>query len=249
VISGGPDCYRASHRLLADLIFAREQASYEVATAVAPNASIKRAPDITIFSSKLEVAKYSPDDKRVCIVPNIRVTDSGKKPVSRSEYLDFLVAAAKQVTAAKLKPVLVVHETFGGDAELANEVQRKLGEFEIEIASDSDPKGLKDFIGGSRFVIGSRFHSLVAALSQGVPVIAFGWAHKYPRLLGDFNVLDFNLKSIGDDSNIGSLIDQLIDDATCQTIRQRILAAKETLHLSNKDMWEEVFTTLGLQKN
>jgi colanic acid/amylovoran biosynthesis protein len=49
---------------------------------------------------------------------------------------------------------------------------------------------LKAMIGQCDLVVGSRFHSLVAALSQGVPSVALGWAHKYVELLGDFGQED-----------------------------------------------------------
>ncbi len=61
-------------------------------------------------------------------------------------------------------------------------------------------KHLKSIIGLCEVLIGSRYHSIVAALSQGVPVIAVGWHHKYRAILSlfdcenfVFNINDLNL--------------------------------------------------------
>jgi colanic acid/amylovoran biosynthesis protein len=43
------------------------------------------------------------------------------------------------------------------------------------------------------FLVASRFHSLVFALSSGVPVLALGWSHKYHELLRLFGVEEFCL--------------------------------------------------------
>jgi len=50
---------------------------------------------------------------------------------------------------------------------------------------------IKSVIGCSDLVIGSRFHSLVAGLSQGVPVVAIGWSHKYEKLLRSFELGEY----------------------------------------------------------
>ena len=52
-------------------------------------------------------------------------------------------------------------------------------------------RDLKAMIGCCELVVGSRFHALVAALSQGIPVVAVGWAHKYPELLSEFSLEEY----------------------------------------------------------
>jgi len=42
---------------------------------------------------------------------------------------------------------------------------------------------LKGMIGSCELLIASRYHSIIAALSQGVPVVAVSWQHKYPEVM------------------------------------------------------------------
>jgi polysaccharide pyruvyl transferase WcaK-like protein len=45
-------------------------------------------------------------------------------------------------------------------------------------------------VGQLAFLAGSRFHSLVFALSQGIPCMAIGWSHKYRELLQPFGLAE-----------------------------------------------------------
>ncbi len=71
-------------------------------------------------------------------------------------------------------------------------------------------------------LIASRFHSLVFALSEGVPVLALGWSHKYQELLRPFGlenfVVDHNQLEI---DGIISLVEDLwrIKEKTSERIR------------------------------
>jgi polysaccharide pyruvyl transferase WcaK-like protein len=48
-------------------------------------------------------------------------------------------------------------------------------------------------VGASELVLGSRYHSLVFALAQGVPVVAIGWSHKYAGLMNSFGLERYSL--------------------------------------------------------
>jgi colanic acid/amylovoran biosynthesis protein len=50
---------------------------------------------------------------------------------------------------------------------------------------------IKVVIKATDVVIASRFHSLVFALSLGIPCIAISWAHKYRELFKLFGMEDF----------------------------------------------------------
>ena len=52
--------------------------------------------------------------------------------------------------------------------------------------SKGDPRFARAIIGMSEVFIACRFHSLIAALSQAVPVITIGWSHKYQEAASPF---------------------------------------------------------------
>ena len=54
------------------------------------------------------------------------------------------------------------------------------------IEGDYAPDELKGVIGRCEAYVASRYHSMVAALSSGVPTMAVGWSHKYAEVLGMF---------------------------------------------------------------
>ncbi len=81
-------------------------------------------------------------------------------------------------------------------------------------------------------MIGSRFHALVGALCQGVPVIATSWSHKYEELLGEYGVPELLLKpSDGDDLVVG-VLRSVLDDPSRSDIVKRLKSAADRFRLS-----------------
>lgn len=77
--------------------------------------------------------------------------------------------------------------------------------FEIQIAAQArgvdlpvldprgDPRLARAMIGCSSVFLASRFHSMVAALSQAVPVVTVGWSHKYAEAAAPFGMEGFTV--------------------------------------------------------
>lgn len=70
-----------------------------------------------------------------------------------------------------------------------------------EVINDLNGSEIKSIIGNSKIVITSRYHGLVSALSQKIPVIALGWSFKYRELL-EF----FSIKYVDETEEINTLI-------------------------------------------
>lgn len=74
-------------------------------------------------------------------------------------------------------------------------------------------------------LLGSRFHTLVFALSAGVPLVALGWAHKYDGLLRQFGLDDYSChyRQFAEKS-ILELVDRAWEDrnSTTQAIRSTL---------------------------
>ena len=61
----------------------------------------------------------------------------------------------------------------------------------VHLDRDLDPRVLRAIIGGSRFLIASRFHAMISGLATRTPTVVVGWSHKYREVLTEFGLEDF----------------------------------------------------------
>lgn len=83
---------------------------------------------------------------------------------------------------------------------------------------------IKALIGHSNFVLTSRYHALVGALSQSVPAVALGWSHKYEEALSIYGLHDASLPAdtwLANPEVIIKKIHQLINVETVQKIENK----------------------------
>jgi len=99
--------------------------------------------------------------------------------------------------------------------------------------------------GESRIAIGSRFHSLVGALSQGVPSIGTSWSHKYEMLFDEYGCPDMILPVPADAEAIRKRIKQATGGAD---LRHRVEARSDDLKAETRSMWRHVDNTLLSQR-
>ena len=90
---------------------------------------------------------------------------------------------------------LIAHSTDTGiakndDLSVIRSIQKRYkSKYNIVITTfdaKGDPRLARAIIGMSEVFIACRFHSLIAALSQAVPVISIGWSHKYQEAASSF---------------------------------------------------------------
>jgi len=225
-----------------DLIFAREQISYDYLTEiVGERDNIKLAPDFTNLITGTLPSYFDPEIHKVCVVPNCRMLDKTGDSVAQG-YVPFLQRATKMLVERGAKPFLLIHEGEG-DARVAEQVSQAVGG--LPILRETDPLAIKGILGACRGTLGSRFHGLVSALSQGVPSLATGWSHKYQMLFADYGfaegVLNINLS----DEELSSALDYLTDPAQMQALSTRLNAHSGELKTRTQAMWNEVFELIG----
>jgi polysaccharide pyruvyl transferase WcaK-like protein len=63
----------------------------------------------------------------------------------------------------------------------------------VALAEDLEPAVLRSIIGGGEVCVTSRFHAMVAALAEAVPVLVVGWSHKYGEVLHDVGLDEWAL--------------------------------------------------------
>ena len=67
---------------------------------------------------------------------------------------------------------------------------RKVARLDVAVVEAGDLSGpeLKAVLGECQAIVSSRYHTLVAGLSMGIPCLAMGWHHKYRELLSLFGL-------------------------------------------------------------
>lgn len=229
----------------ANLIYAREQASYEELTKInSTNRQLERAPDITIFSGSLPPTEPA-GGSYACLVPNMRMRDKAADTWG-DIYVEAMVRAIRKLQQLSIKPFVVIHDGGEEDIIMGQEIADQAGLPPEQIYREQDPRRIKGFLAGAQMTIGSRFHALVSSLSMGTPAIALGWAHKYEALLGDFGVPELCCHhSEGANCTI-----ERIEKLTESTSRDPLIAAienkKQAMQAENDRMWNEVAGCLGL---
>jgi colanic acid/amylovoran biosynthesis protein len=140
------------------------------------------APDFTNLVTGELPSDLAQFNNTVAIVPNQRMLDKSS-PALAASYFEFMVGLGQRLSSLGYRIIVVVHETQL-DARLAAELAKRIAG--AVTLSDEDPRKLKGVLGACRCVISSRYHALVAALSQGVPAFGTSWSHKYPALFSDY---------------------------------------------------------------
>src|SRR5690606_2587223 len=56
---------------------------------------------------------------------------------------------------------------------------------------EKSPQETKFLLSKSELLIGSRYHSVVASLSSGVPPLVIGWHYKYQEIMEAYAMSDF----------------------------------------------------------
>ena len=229
----------------ATMIFARDEESYLHGTKVSNNPEkFFKAPDITLFNLDTPPLLEVNSSAYVCIVPNARILDQGKE-LWGDKYETYLTNAIKKALEHQVKVYVVVHDSSGEDLKIAQRLCQQFSDSDVALMEEADPIQLKKFIAKSLAIVGSRYHSLVAAFSQCVPAIAIGWSHKYQMLFQDF---EFDRFLMSPDSSLESFVDcleVLLNQSENKLYRNQIHQKLEAMHLINQDMWNKVVSILS----
>lgn len=225
-----------------DLLYVRDNKSAKFAKQIAENGDqIHIAPDMTLF--------YPPRDDEIsalqpycCIIPSTRMFDQGKADWG-NKYRNMITLSVEESLQNGFQVYVVVHDI--GDYPIAENIaDRFKGQRKVSIYQNDDPVTLKKFIGKSTYVVGSRYHGILAAFSYGVPALCMGWSHKYIYLYQDFGLEEF---LITPDTSKPELIQKITHVGSPQKYREikdNILLKLEELSLLNQQMWDSVVQTI-----
>ena len=138
--------------------------------------------------------------------------------------------------------MLVLLHEYNKDSFLLESLKGRI-DISLDIISESDPLVLKGIIGSSKLVISSRYHGLINALYQSVPVIATGWTHKYEALMNEYGLGDYMISDY-DPRSIRNMMTGLFDAIISDTITKRISLENERREKRLNEMWKRITTVM-----
>jgi colanic acid/amylovoran biosynthesis protein len=225
----------------ASLVFPRDLKSLDyLRDACGESGYHQVAPDFTNLVTGEPPSDLVQFNNTVAIVPNQRMLDKSS-PALAASYFEFMVGLGQRLSSLGYRIIVVVHETQL-DARLAAELAKRIAG--AVTLSDEDPRKLKGVLGACRCVISSRYHALVAALSQGVPAFGTSWSHKYPALFSDYEFRQ-GLLDTADLSNAIQVVTDALSEPQYSTHRSHLRAKADELSKQSGQMWSDVFQTIS----
>lgn len=218
----------------ADLVFARDDQSFAHLEDVLPGKA-RKCPDFTNIVRLPAYSSFPQLANRPCIIPNSKMITMGRTTLDA--YASSLADAVTLLKNRGEAPFILIHEGKA-DLEVAHAVGSRLAS-PIEIVTTNDALEIKFLIGKCSMVISARFHGLVSALSQGVPVVAMGWSHKYEELLSDYGVHDL-LADPNSPTDLASKIEVLLDATSRAQTKELIASRVESQKALVREMWRLV---------
>ncbi|NQU26368.1 MAG: polysaccharide pyruvyl transferase family protein [Candidatus Nealsonbacteria bacterium] len=227
-----------------DLVYARENVSYQhVKQLVGRDDRLRLAPDFTNL-----VEGHLPPDceckpRQACIVPNSRMIEKTEAQESR-RYVPFLAECISELGQKGIESYILIHDT-ASDEPLVEQLQAAVGR-PLPVVREPDPARLKGILGSAYVVVGSRFHALVGALSQGVPSLSTSWSHKYEMLFDDYRCPEMVLPVTASREKIREAVAGVSDEPSRSAVLDRLRQASKDQKKATAGMWQEVDGVLGV---
>jgi colanic acid/amylovoran biosynthesis protein len=202
--------FSASAINLSDCAYARDKRSYFYINELEgiDRNKIKLAPDIAFHfegASKEQAINIlkengliSTEKNMVGIMPNMQVYLRTNGKGHENKYVKMLIDLARYfLKTQNFTVVLIPHQVqpsknseISDDRVLCDLIKVSLGNIPDVVALTDyySAEILKAIIGNMNLVIGSRYHGIIAALSQMIPTLVLGWSHKYFELLSDVGI-------------------------------------------------------------
>ena len=237
------------------LLYARDNVSLDFLKQVSTSPVIygEAMPDIAfnfnsdpkLVGKKILQSKGVPnsgENKIIGIIPNSQILKRTDKTTEENPYIRMLVNAVNCCTedfgaVVVLMPhqIALENDRSQSDTPICLSVKEKAMNSErCFIISEDSAATIKSIIGCFDLVISSRFHSLIAGLSQQVPILAIGWSHKYRELLQLFDLEEYCLdyRKLNNQEVLGLLVKAWNEkDNNCQKIKKRLPILKQKIDL------------------
>jgi polysaccharide pyruvyl transferase WcaK-like protein len=221
------------------VIFCRGQDCLEEVKGLLPRKYIYSYPDIAItldydalWAKGYMKKKHLPGSGFVSLSPSAVIYSKSHTLEAKNLHIQTLKKICTDLIAKGLEIVIVPHTfrpgkhhpnvcDYATSRVLLESLEKQEGIFLVD--EDLSASELKSIISLAQCHIGGRYHSVVAALSSGVPTLSLSWHPKYRDVMREYGVEDFVLDDYNDSSK--SLLDDLIKNR--EEIASKISSAHE----------------------
>lgn len=234
-----------------DLVIARDRVSFaHLESLGVPLDNVVHYPDFTNLIPAIVPDYVGNLETYCCLIPNARMIDKTDDKTGQ-HYLDFLMLSINLCLEADLKPVVLIHENY--DAALGQELcdrARIEHNVEVKMIKEADPLRLKGIIKHAHMIVGSRFHGLIAGLSQAVPCIGTGWSHKYQELFEDYDCSSYLMETTSDEASLRKVFTNILDVENYAFLKKKLYAESLSQKELSREMWQLVRSKIShAQKN
>ncbi|GAB56994.1 hypothetical protein GPUN_2880 [Glaciecola punicea ACAM 611] len=226
----------------ADKVFARDDNSFAYAStllkASTKQGTLAQCGDFTNIISGLADDNFDPNMHKICFIPNSKMLEMR---TDGEAYIEFVIALIENVIDSS--PFILIHEA-DADRRLAETIQQRLSR-RIPVLDPQHALKIKWIIGQSNVVVSARFHGLVSALSQGVPVVATGWSHKYKELLNDYEMGEWLFDVASETERALTKTNLLLTQASTYNQVVEVIQSNAAKHKQRvKAAWDEIFAII-----
>jgi polysaccharide pyruvyl transferase WcaK-like protein len=228
----------------ADLLYARDHVSLAHAQdAEVPSDRLRLAPDFTCLLEGELPPRYEAPDRLALVVPSAKLLTETSEEV-RESYLPFLASSVEILRSMNLNVSALQHEQ--GDGRVIAGLNARLP-VPVQTLSFDSALHLKGIIGRAEILLGSRFHALVSALSQGVPAVGVGWSHKYEMLFEDYGCPNRLLQPTVTDAALADHLRAVVEEPMRSEFVDSLQRAAARERQRVREMWTEVHSRLGVR--
>ncbi len=227
----------------ASLVCARDPSSLEALRGAAGEfSSLRLVHDFTNGLVVDEIHTGLPDDPYIVVIPNANMQGGHSSHHEwHKTYIDVLDQTMRIAHERGLRVYLI---NFGGpmDQRLIDGALDR-NDFATFINATDDLHA-KAIIAQAKWVVSSRFHACVCALSSGVPCLGTSWSHKYEHLFADYHASGLLMAPDISIAELQVIVDEVLAEGgeLSEIIKERAMTLKE----GTKALWAEIARTLGL---
>jgi len=232
-------------------IYAREDEGMQFLSRFTTH-NLKRSMDLVLQGSgdyKLDVlfkpGAYKPNERVIvkansaAIVPNVKTMKYG----SREDLLRVYRKMTNHLLERGMNVYLLRHSTE--DLEICKGIKQSYPDDArvVLLENEYDCIEIHHILEQFRFVIASRYHSIVNAYKDGIPVLAVGWATKYQELLGRFGQKEY-MFDVRDLAHVERDIELKLDLMIARRDEEAEKIKATTAEIQSHTIFSEVFGDL-----